>query len=449
MSAVVRPERLVSTRISERGPTGDIGAGGTRSRRLEGSGQGSQGPSAAPGRYQRAQNAPGRPVLPRHVLMCQNGHGAIYTWTRGNAERVLRRPYRCVSWRHDGPCARREAATTFARMREALERPEFDPRGWIFAVLTLDRNGFYGGKRWTDVQAAFRELSRFSRNFLARVRRLCERHGWTSPGSNWVATVEAHRSGWPHCNFAIYAPELAAELEAERERVRSAEALRIRRLRRQGVERAIIRRELDAAKRRSILLSGELLEAATSTGWGRQSTAERVRDRSRLTAYMIALAGEAGATSAELAKLTQLPRNAYEKFRRLRSGKGFLPPRRTDPEVTGTMVRREFDPQKSAFGALPLHEVKDEAMRMMVRKCAAIEGDRIEREIAARRAAREGFPFVPPRPVETFRLIGENFVLEGDALTVDGETGFAVDADGGLKWSPAAAREGPGSDGGE
>jgi len=127
--------------------------------------------------------------------MCCNGHGALYTWTVGACDRVMRRPYRCVSWRHAGPCARREAAITFARIKEAVERPEFDPSGWVFVVLTLDRNGFFGGKPLHDVQAAFRELSRLSRNFLARVRRLCERNGWTNPGSHWVATVEAHRSG--------------------------------------------------------------------------------------------------------------------------------------------------------------------------------------------------------------------------------------------------------------
>jgi len=156
---------------------------------------------------------------------------------------------------------------------------------------------------------------------------------------------------------------------------------------------------------------------------------------------MVKLAGEVDAAAGELAKLTQVPVNAFERFRRLRAGKGFLPKRRSDPEITGTMVRREFDPQLSAYGALPLHEVKDEHMQMMVRKCAAIEGDRIEREALARRAARNGFPYVPPPPIETFRLVGENFEIAGDV--VHGEGGTFARESGDVMWSPALEREGP------
>lgn len=378
--------------------------------------------------------------------MCANNQGAIYTWTIGAADKLMRRPYRCCSWRHEGACARREAAITFARIKEAMGRGGFSPDGWVFMVLTLDRDGYESGQAWPDVQTAFRSLSVMSRNFMARVRRLCERNGWRSPGSDWVATVEAHRSGWPHVNFVMYAPELAAELELERRHVRKREAHRIRELRRRGARRFQIRKEMRAAERNSVLLYGELLAAAQSTGWGFQSTAEQARSPDALAGYVVKLAGEQGATAGEIAKLTQLPTNAEGKFRRLRSGKGFLPPRHRDETITGTMVRRELDVARSAYGAVPLHEVKDPELARMVERCAQIEEDRMGREAHARAQARElGIPYamIAPPPVESIRIIGENFEVCGASISIEGERGYTTDREGFLKWSePRDVREG-------
>jgi len=356
-------------------------------------------------------------VLPKHVLLCQSGQGAIYTWAVDNAARIVRRPYRCCSWRHSGPCARREAAVTFARIQEAMTREGYKPDGWVFVVLTLDRDGFYSGKPWPNVQEAFKALSAMSRNFMARVRRLCERNGWRSPGSDWVATVETHRSGWPHVNFVMYAPELARELEDERQR---------------NLARG-------CSRRASILLDGELRASALSTGWGPQSTAEQARSKDALAGYIVKLAGQLEATTGELAKLTQVPTNAEGKFRRLRSGKGFLPPRRKSENVTGTMLRRVLDPQRSAFGAITLHEVKDPERAKVIACCAAIEEDRMRREALAQQSAQEtGLPYsqLAPPIIESYRVIGENFEVQGEALTIDGERGYSVDAEGFVSWAP-------------
>jgi hypothetical protein len=102
---------------------------------------------------------------------------------------MMRTVYRCSSWRHAGDCARHEAAVTFARIKEAVAN--YAPGGWVLMVLTLDRDGYYSGSAWHDEQVAYRELSRMSRNFLARVRREYE----GEPASAWAAVVEAHRPG--------------------------------------------------------------------------------------------------------------------------------------------------------------------------------------------------------------------------------------------------------------
>ena len=74
---------------------------------------------------------------------------------------------------------------------------------------------------------------------------------------------------------------------------------------------------------------------------GLESTAERARSGDSVASYIVKLAGEGGSTAGELAKLSQAPMTAPERFRRLRSGKRFLPPRRGTKEgVTGTLIRR-------------------------------------------------------------------------------------------------------------
>jgi hypothetical protein len=90
---------------------------------------------------------------------------------------------------------------------------------------------------------------------------------------------------------------------------------------------------------------GELAELVTAAGWGLESTAERARSAASVASYVVKLAGEGGKTAGELAKLSQAPTMAPERFRRLRSGNGFLPPRKGTAEgVTGTLIRRERTP---------------------------------------------------------------------------------------------------------
>jgi hypothetical protein len=257
----------------------------------------------------------------------------------------------------------------YARIKEAIE--PLAPDGWVFLVLTLDRDGTYSGQPWASADAAFKDLSQLSRNYMARLRRFTIELGafeWaertTKKGklvrykkallsNQWVATVEAHRSGWPHVNMMIWSPVLAeylrrdrAEREAEGERGRNA---------------SLMNPEL------SRLLTGD-----DGRGWGIQSTAEAAKTPDAVVSYIVKLAGEAGAVVGELAKLSQLPTMAPERFRRLRSGKEFLPPRRKNPAYTGTLVRRTRD-QRGVPYARPLHKPPAEWLDFVVKCCVAEE----------------------------------------------------------------------------
>jgi hypothetical protein len=258
-------------------------------------------------------------------------------------------PYSCNSWRCD-VCRRHEAAVTFARIKEATA--PLAPEGWCFLVLTLDREGYYSGKPWADVSEAYRALGKMTRATLQRIgatwgpeTRLEGKKRVRTVrklGNRWVAVVEAHRSGWPHVNLLVWCPELAELLRREHgERLEDPEVADAVSLARDAWRRgepvpSLVRERA----RRASVVGGSLLELAEECGWGRQSTAEAARSSEAIAGYVVKLAGHHDAAAGELAKITQAPMNAPERFRRLRSGKGFLPPRHSDPNITGCLVRR-------------------------------------------------------------------------------------------------------------
>ena len=312
-----------------------------------------------------------RVILPKHVQACQHSplpalmRWFIYTWRKANPAVQTRVPYSCNSWRCP-TCSRHEAAVLFARMQEAWQ--PLDPQGWCFLVLTLDRNGAQGGKVWADTNNAYRQLNKLTRAALDRIGRnygpdtRAERSGRSGElrtvrklGNRWIAVVEAHRSGWPHVNLFVWCPELAEALRAEKaDRMLDPEV-------RDAVERAqqLWRDKLPVpasvrdVARRATVAGGSVLELLRAAGWGYQSTAEAARDVASVMAYGVKLAGLHDASLGELAKVTQAPLNAPGRFRRYRSGKGFLPPRRSNPEVTGCMVRR----RRSREGDWEIHAV--------------------------------------------------------------------------------------------
>jgi len=356
----------------------------------------------------RARSRP-RNIIPKHVRHCYNGGARdwwIYTWKKCSPELQTRIPYVCNSWRCQHctthrtaaecaadpkacrSCARHDAAVTFARIREATA--ELDPLGFVFLVLTIDRNGFYSKQPWASAAEAFEALSRMTRDTMRRLRRLTVELGewdWATRTvkrkngtfheqrykrarlqNQWVAVVEAHRTGWPHQNLLLHSPALAAALagmQSSAHRASSARSLDWATTfplgsdeffraasRRQAATRPIARKPEGHADlcrcadcRRAVLVRGELAELVTAAGWGLESTAERARSAASVASYVVKLAGDGGKTAGELAKLSQAPTMAPERFRRLRSGVGFLPPRKGTAEgVTGTLIRRERTP---------------------------------------------------------------------------------------------------------
>ncbi len=300
-------------------------------------------------------------VVPRHVAACQHSpehleRWFVWTWNRGTPHTQTRVPYNCNSWRCE-VCRRFEAAVTFARIKEATAPLPAD--GWCFLVLTIDREGYYSGTPWADVNEAYRSLGSMTRALLQRigatwgseVRQIVTRSKKTgvvrtrtvrTVGNRWVSVVEAHRSGWPHVNLLVWCPELAAELRADYDcRLDDPALADAVALARDAWKRGEpVTAELRERARRATVLGGRVRGLAVDAGWGVQSTAEAARSSEAIAGYVVKLAGNHDASAGELAKITQAPLNAPERFRRLRSGKGFLPPRRVDPNVTGCLVRR-------------------------------------------------------------------------------------------------------------
>lgn len=316
-------------------------------------------------------------VLPRHVKQCarQGGRGwSIWMWRKSAPDLKVRVAYTCKSWRCEGDCARAAAAQLFARLKEAVER--YDAEHWSFWVLTLDREGYYSGKPWANAEVAYKALGRMSERLLKRLRRFCERMGWGNFGSDWAQVVEAHRSGWPHVNLLIRNAGLARYLADEQQS----------------------RLKNGASDLASRLIKDDILRHARECDWGTHSTAEAVKNRGAMAGYLTKLAAQAHNHVGELAKITQAPTNAPLRFRRLRSGKGFLPKVKKNIHWTGGLVRRYYDPEwgyvAQAFRGKkhpPAAQHNDELI-----ECERIERlefiDELVAEAAARREGRHVRP---------------------------------------------------------
>lgn len=305
---------------------------------------------------------------------------------------------------------------TFARIKQAVERRgadgelEADPTGWCFLVLTLDRDGYFSGRPWHDINAAYAALGKMSRKALQRIGRewgpetRLERSGRSKElrtvralGNRWFSVVEAHRSGWPHLNLVVWCPELAALLRREQadrlEDPELANAVALARdawKRKEPIPGAV--REL---ARQATVADGRVLQVLEAAGWGRQSTAEAARDIEAVVGYGVKLAGLHDASVGELAKVTQCPMNAPERFRRLRSGKGFLPPRQKDETVTGCMMRR----RRSREGDWELQAInapKDERQHPQIERARAAELALIDEEERLLSRGKGKLPAMPP-----------------------------------------------------
>lgn len=225
---------------------------------------------------------------PGYVRACELGswHLKLHHRETGEEKRVT---YRCRSWRHDGACSRSRAAAEFRRLEAALA--PHPPELVVFMVFTMPRG------RPHELAGAYRTLWRkwqSVRQWLTRTFGPCP----------YAATVEAHKSSWPHLNVVMVAtPELA---------------------------RAVV--EGDAYAR-------WLIGPAKRAGFGWRLSAELARDRTAVAGYVVKLAR----LSHEVMKATQMPRAAPRGLRRIRSSRGFLGPLREKTPWGGELVRERLD----------------------------------------------------------------------------------------------------------
>lgn len=284
----------------------------------------------------RARSAPQGPqaVIPRHVQQC--GTAGLYLWKVDGSGSMVRAVYRCGSFRCR-TCAPHEAHVLFERLREAFEQRD----GMLFWVLTFAQKG-----KALDVNEAYRDIKRCSNRLLKRLRRFARLMGWEPFRNEYAQTVEAHKSGWPHVNMLMAHPELR-DWVLGWQQYRDAQALC-------GGCRAC------EYCRETLLLPPQLREMAEASGFGWQSTIDIPHNADAVMGYVTKIAAKHDTVVGEVAKLTQLPVMAPQRFRRIRAGKGFLPPRHTgDGTWTGTIAMRRRDNDGSQRVLIPRTALAD------------------------------------------------------------------------------------------
>lgn len=243
----------------------------------------------------------------------------VYTWKPGEPDKKKRIPYQCGSWKC--PYCREFAGhVLWSRLQEAFR--SLDSSGVVFLVLTLEPEQHRRAK-W-DLDEIYREFSRRQNVFTKRLRRLLlDRYGYDM-GNRWASVTECHRSGVPHVNIALYHPDWAKDLAARRKALLT-----------EGMS------EFEA-----IQAEPTVLRHAEDCGFGWRCTAEanRYGDTEAISGYLVKGVKNADAMHGEICKLSQLPVMAPKNFRRLRSGKRFLPPKRQG-DCTGTVIRRYYTPE--------------------------------------------------------------------------------------------------------
>ncbi|GAI68686.1 unnamed protein product, partial [marine sediment metagenome] len=100
------------------------------------------------------------------------------------------------------------------------------------------------------------------------------------------------------------------------------------------------------------------IECFVKAGFGRVSTAEQVRTKGEMVNYLAKTAGteRVCTTTGEVLKMTQLPMAAPKGMRRVRSGKGFLPPKHAKKETgaTGVNINEEGRAMRKCTSLVPL-----------------------------------------------------------------------------------------------
>ena len=238
------------------------------------------------------------PPLKQWMHACEHGRWHIHL--RHKVTGVEKRVgFKCRSWRHAGECARFVASRDFARIHDAFEREQ--PENCTYLVLTLDQQS--DAERGLTPLESYRTVTRRFQTFR---QWLVRNYG----AATYVATVEQHRTGWPHLNVVVSCAAFAAAIRAE--------------------------------KRQDGTAPGWLKSAAVRAGFGWKAWAEAPRDLEQLAGYMVKLAHRESLTG-EVVKTSQLPIAAPHGTRRLRSSRAFLPAMSTKTgEYTGELLKHSL-----------------------------------------------------------------------------------------------------------
>jgi hypothetical protein len=223
----------------------------------------------------------------KYIDACQAQEWTIGTWGKKEGESPSFFPYRCNSWRHEGPCRDRCGALDFARVMTAIE----SRRHWTYLVFTfpqstkrLDKEAFTSGcRKWAMMRKRMqREFGDFK----------------------YIQTWEIHKTGWPHVNCLV-----------------SNESLH-----RQATENyRKIRRKF-------------FIPANVAIGFGRRIWVEPMKHSRHIAGYLTKLGLELVGAQHKC----QIPVNAPPHFRRIRASVGLLPKRIKDESKTGQLFKMDY-----------------------------------------------------------------------------------------------------------
>lgn len=238
--------------------------------------------------------------FPKYVQACLTNSWTILSVS--TTGKVGRFPFRCSS-RRCPRCRPHWGQRAYQRIYEALSR--VDVSNVVFAVFTLDQRGRYGGHKFRDAEHAMHAFP--WQGFLRRLKYWAAKKGHRV---GYVATVEVHKSGWPHLNVLFYCEPLADVCRAY------------------DAEREKFGREIEDMPAHHLL--GRMALAA---GFGPMCTFEMVRTIELAAGYISKVAKgtqgfrEVGVDVAakEATKASQDPVDAPSHFRTLRSSRRFLP----------------------------------------------------------------------------------------------------------------------------
>jgi len=215
-----------------------------------------------------------------YITACQIEAWTLQTWPKLEPGNVQSSPFRCGSWRHEGPCRQFKGAQDFVRIRQAIE----ENTSWMHIVLT------YPTWKSTDVVALYRQGLHDWSKLRKRTQR---RYG----NYKYIQVWEQTRKGYPHCHMAVSCTQL-----------------------------------FEACSTDPIWNFHTLLrEHAVDCGFGRIGWCDAIRDSGAMAGYLAKLCREMTGKG----KAYQIPTNAPKGFRRLRASVRLLPPVDKNPDITG------------------------------------------------------------------------------------------------------------------